>query len=165
MAHGNQSGADMKIHAEFNSLAEMVSFGKFVGNDITAIPQQLSKKDKNLPVGVSSWEQAYATTEANLQRAYQRIREFEYIKKNNPVISAEYKNIEQKEKAKQDSIDVLNLSKRPYNCLKGYDILTVSDLLNCSWSDLQKMVNMGNKSIKEMRLALAARGLKLKGEK
>lgn len=165
MAHGNQSGADMKIHAEFNSLAEMVSFGKFVGNDITAIPQQLSKKDKNLPVGVSSWEQAYATTEANLQRAYQRIREFEYIKKNNPVIYAEYKNIEQKEKIKNESIDVLNLAVRPHNCLKSAEIRTISALLECGLSDLLKIPNMGRKSIKDIQTELAARGLKLKGEK
>lgn len=154
----------MKIHAEFNSLAEMVNFGKFVGNDLT-IPQQPPKKDKNLPFGASSWEAAYKGTEANLQRAYQRLREFEYIKKNNPVISAEYKKIEQKEKAKQDSIDILNLTARPHNCLKGENIFTISDLLECGLNDLLKLPNMGRKSIKEIQMELASRGLKLKGEK
>ena len=164
MDHGNQLGADMKLHAEFNSISEMVSFGKFVGNDLV-VPPEKPKKDKNLPLFANSWEHAYRTTEANLQRAYERLVEFEDIKKNNPVIAAEYRKLSQTEACKTDSIDVLDLSMRPYNCLKGYEIFTISDLLKCSWTDLQKMVNMGNKSIKEMRLALASRGLKLKGEK
>lgn len=162
--HLNLLDADMKLYAEFNSISEMVSFGKFVGNDLV-VPPEKPKKDKNLPLFANSWEHAYRTTEANLQRAYERLVEFEHIKKNNPVIAAEYRKLDQKEICKTDSIDVLGISMRPYNCLKGQEIFTISDLLKCSWTDLQKMVNMGNKSIKEMRLALASRGLKLKGEK
>ena len=164
MDHGDQLGVDMKLHAEFNSISEMVSFGKFVGNDLV-VPSEKPKKDKNLPPFANSWEHAYRTTEANLQRAYERIREFEYIKKNNLVISAEYRKLNLEERYNQENITVLQLTARPLNCLKTENINTIPDLLNCGLNDLLKIPNMGNKSIKEIKVALASRGLKLKGEK
>lgn len=54
-------------------------------------------------------------------------------------------------------IDQLELPARAYNCLKRIDIHTISDLLNYSQEDLQRIKNFGRKSIDQVSKALQQR--------
>lgn len=160
----------MKIHMEFNSLAELLNTSKTLAGGLTPAPV---KEDKDLPVGAGSWKQAYETTLANLERAYERIREFNDLKKWNKVISAEIEKIESqkrnKEKAdcealKKDHINNLMLSARAHNCLVGAGIITITQLLDKSAYDLMALPNFGKLSLKDVRDTLKANKLSLKGE-
>jgi DNA-directed RNA polymerase alpha subunit len=159
----------MKIHVEFNSIAEMVNFSKFAGNDLVQPPVQ-PKRDRNLPIGASSWEDAFKRTEANLERAYHRIREFEHFKSTNKVVASEVAKIEIKKNAiaydkrkeeEKNHIDVLELPVRAHNCLCAESIYTIPELVTKTENDLRKIPNMGKVSIKEIKEALARNNLRL----
>jgi DNA-directed RNA polymerase alpha subunit len=55
----------------------------------------------------------------------------------------------------------LELSLRPYTCLKRANINTVSDLLQYSADELLVLKNFGNRSLEEVETSLAQLGLKL----
>ena len=127
----------MKINVDFNSLAELLNFSKTLANGLVS-PEVTPKRDKNLPIGASSWQQAYETTFFNLERAYERIREFNELKSSNKVIRAEIEKIENRERAKADAeyealkndhIKNLCFSNRIHNCLVGAGVITISQLL------------------------------------
>lgn len=61
-------------------------------------------------------------------------------------------------------IEELELGVRSYNCLKRVGIETVGDLVTKSDRDLAAIPNFGRKSIDEIRAALAAHGLRLRGD-
>jgi DNA-directed RNA polymerase subunit alpha len=61
-------------------------------------------------------------------------------------------------------IEELELGVRSYNCLKRVGIETIGDLTSKSENELVAIPNFGRKSIEEVRGALAAHGLTLKGE-
>ena len=61
-------------------------------------------------------------------------------------------------------IEELELGVRSYNCLKRVGIETIGDLTSKSENELVAIPNFGRKSIEEVRSALAAHGLMLKGE-
>jgi DNA-directed RNA polymerase subunit alpha len=61
-------------------------------------------------------------------------------------------------------IEELELGVRSYNCLKRVGIETIGDLTSKSEGELVAIPNFGRKSIEEVRGALAAHGLTLKGE-
>lgn len=162
----------MKLHVDFNSLAEMLSFAKTLSNGF-GVPQPVEKEDKDIPLGATSWKGAYAITLSNLERAYERIREFNDIKKNNKVIRAEFEKIDRKQRAKanaeqeavrNDHINNLPFSSRAYNCLIGAGILTISQLVEKSAYDLMALPNFGKLSLKDVRDTLKANKLSLKGE-
>lgn len=54
-----------------------------------------------------------------------------------------------------DSIDNLELSTRSSNCLKSRNIKTIGDLIRFSEFDLLKTKNLGHKSLREIKKALA----------
>nr|YP_010716155.1 RNA polymerase alpha subunit [Crepidomanes latealatum]WDE75891.1 RNA polymerase alpha subunit [Crepidomanes latealatum] len=54
-------------------------------------------------------------------------------------------------------IDQLESPARAYNCLKRFDIHTISDLLDYSQEDLQRIKNFGRKSIDQVSKALRER--------
>lgn len=60
------------------------------------------------------------------------------------------------------SIDDLELSVRPYNCLKRADINTINELVQKSESELMKVRNLGLQSLEEVKKKLAEYGLKLR---
>ena len=70
----------------------------------------------------------------------------------------------QEQELLQTSIDDLELSVRSYNCLKRAGIDTVGDLAARSHTDLQKVRNLGLKSLVEIEEKLRGLGLKLKDE-
>jgi len=61
-------------------------------------------------------------------------------------------------------IEELELGVRSYNCLKRVGIETVGDLVAKSDRDLASIPNFGRKSIDEIRAALGAHGLRLRGD-
>ena len=61
-------------------------------------------------------------------------------------------------------IEELELGVRSYNCLKRVGIETIGDLTSKTESELVAIPNFGRKSIEEVRGALLAHGLTLRGE-
>lgn len=61
------------------------------------------------------------------------------------------------------SIEELNLSERPRNCLKRAQIDTVGELVEKSEDDLLAITNFGQKSLDEVKVKLDELGLTLKG--
>ena len=59
------------------------------------------------------------------------------------------------------SIDALELSERPRNCLKRAQVNTVGELLQKSEMDLLAITNFGQKSLDEVVFKLDERGLSL----
>ena len=60
------------------------------------------------------------------------------------------------------SIKELKLTIRTTNCLMSEDIFTINELISLSENDLLKMVNMGRKSLNDIKDRLKTHGLKLK---
>ena len=71
------------------------------------------------------------------------------------------KEIGQKEKVLEMSIDELELSVRSYNCLKRAGINTVEELTNKTPEDMMKVRNLGRKSLEEVLAKLKELGLQL----
>lgn len=61
------------------------------------------------------------------------------------------------------SVEDLDLSERPRNCLKRAQVNTVGELLEKSEDDLLAITNFGQKSLDEVLEKLDARGLSLRG--
>jgi len=59
-------------------------------------------------------------------------------------------------------IEELDLSVRPYNCLKRAGINTVGDLMQRTEEEIVSVKNFGRKSLDEVREKLTALGLSLK---
>jgi DNA-directed RNA polymerase subunit alpha len=129
----------MKINVEFSSLGDMVNFADFIGAqaDIKANKTTLVEYEKMLKVAQSQ-----------LERAYERLRE---------------KGITDKQDL-TTRIGQLNLTARTYNCFLAENIITLEDIVKCTYNELLKMPNFGRKSLKEVRDMLKDRGLKLKGD-
>lgn len=161
----------MKIHVEFNSVAEMVNFGKFVGNDLVQPPAVVAKRDKNLPVGAGSWEGAYERTLANLHRAYDRLKELNDNEKIKAIIqdmeikknAAKYDKRKEEEEALLKNDPRFCFTARTLNVLRAENVHTLEELLKHSESDLMKFINMGKVSIKDIKEQLAKHKLKLAG--
>ena len=61
-------------------------------------------------------------------------------------------------------IDNLDFSVRTFNCLRRGGIETLSQLVQSTVHDLQKLRNLGNRSLKEIIYKLNDMGLSLKEE-
>jgi DNA-directed RNA polymerase subunit alpha len=59
-------------------------------------------------------------------------------------------------------IEDLDLSVRPYNCLKRAGIHTVGDLIKKTEDEVVAVKNFGRKSLDEVKEKLAAHGLSLR---
>jgi DNA-directed RNA polymerase subunit alpha len=60
------------------------------------------------------------------------------------------------------SIEDLDLSERPRNCLKRAQVNTIGELLLRRDEDLLNITNFGQKSLDEIKLKLDERGLSLR---
>jgi len=148
----------MKIHVEFNSIAEMVNFSKFAGNDMVQVPQTDKQKAE-----VTKYKAMYETTLANLERAYERIR---MLDPKGKTANKTKKDLDaETEKLLKTSTWDLPFSVRAMNCLRAENIETIGQLLNYSAYELKKTVpNLGNGTVKEIQEVLAEYNLKLKGD-
>ena len=59
-------------------------------------------------------------------------------------------------------IEELDLSVRPYNCLKRAGINTIGDLVQRTEEEIVNVKNFGRKSLDEVKEKLAVLGLKLR---
>ena len=68
---------------------------------------------------------------------------------------------------KKASLDIgnLDLSLRPYTCLKQSKIETVGDLLQYSREELLSIKNFGKRSLQEVEINLDQMGLRLRSQK
>ena len=155
----------MKIHVEFNSIAEMVNFSKFAGNDLVQVPQSKNQQQSEV-----AYKNAYERTEANLNRAYERLRELY----DNPKIKAiiddtartkHAKEWDEREKVKKEALENderFEFSNRALNIFKAENIFTLKDLLSKTENDLIRCPNMGKLTLVGIKEELAKAKLKLK---
>jgi DNA-directed RNA polymerase alpha subunit len=155
----------MKIHVEFNSIAEMVNFSKFAGNDLVQVPQSKNQQQSEV-----AYKNAYERTEANLNRAYERLRELY----DNPKIKAiiddtartkHAKEWDEREKIKKEALENderFVFAQRALNVFKAEGIKTLKDLLSKTENDLIRCPNMGKLTLKGIKEELAKAKLKLK---
>lgn len=71
------------------------------------------------------------------------------------------KDVPNKNKVLELTIEELDLSVRSFNCLKRANINIVEDLISKSGDDMMKVRNMGRKSLEEVQNKLAMMGLSL----
>jgi DNA-directed RNA polymerase alpha subunit len=156
----------MKIHVEFNSIAEMVSFSKFAGNDLVQVPLSKNQEqaEKHYKLKYEKLKSDFDTTVANLERAYDRIR---MIDPKGITANKDAKDFVKEEHFNLDDADCpVTLTVRAVNALKGSNINTLQDLLkqtegNLTWG----IPGISKVSVKHIKDALNAKGYKLKKEK
>jgi DNA-directed RNA polymerase subunit alpha len=75
---------------------------------------------------------------------------------------------EHEEEKKQEGLSIpieeLTLSVRSYNCLKRHGIQTINQLTTMSKNDVEKIKNLGKKSLREIQKQLLEYGLTFKEE-
>jgi len=76
-------------------------------------------------------------------------------------VSAQAKKYWTVQKLQLTEINNLNISLRPYTCLKRANIQTLYDLIHYPKSDLLKLKNFGYKSLEEVELSLKEIGIQL----
>ena len=156
----------MKIHVEFNSISEMVSFSKFAGNDLVQVPLSKNQEqaEKHYKLKYEKLKSDYDRTVANLERAYDRIRMLDpkgitVNKDPKGFVKEEYLNLE-------DSDCPVTLTVRAVNALKGSNVNTLQDLLTQTESDLTwRTPGLSKVGVGQIKEALASKGYKLKKEK
>jgi DNA-directed RNA polymerase alpha subunit len=143
----------MKVHAEFNSLAEMASFARYLNQFRPDDP----KPKQTVQESEDSWRWKFEKTQANLERALHRIR----------ILDPEGKtaNYDAMPDApiKGTNVYDLELSIRAYNCLQAAGIKTIEQLCDTTYKDLRKLPNLGRGTAQDIINELAKRKLKLKG--
>jgi DNA-directed RNA polymerase alpha subunit len=155
----------MKIHVEFNSIAEMVNFSKFAGNDLVQVP--LSNKQQE---SLDSYKKAYERTHAHLERAYERLREINSHPKISEILKQDEikknaKSWDEREKVKREALENderFVFAQRALNVFKAEGIKTLKDLLSKTEHDLIRCPNMGKLTLKGIKEELAKHNLKLK---
>ena len=134
----------MKIHVDFNSLAEMLNFSRTMGGGFE--PPKAKEDTEN-------WKAMYERTAANLERAYERIR----------MLDPEGDTASKESVSTATPIHDLELSNRTTNALKASQIYTVEMLCKCTFNEIRNgtpgIAKIGAEEIVE---ALAKRKLKLK---
>ena len=153
----------MKIHVEFNSIAEMVNFSKFAGSELTQVPLSKNQEqaEKHYRLKYEKLKVNYERTEANLARAYDRIRMLDpkgitANKDPEGFVKEEYINLD-------DGYCPVTLPVRAINALKGVNVLTLQDLLKKTESDLMwGTPGISKVSVRQIKEALASKGYKLK---
>jgi DNA-directed RNA polymerase alpha subunit len=144
----------MKIHVEFNSLAEVAAFAKFTEAGLVPPPKGNIAKDQ---AKEDSYKWKYERTVQNLERALQRLSMLDpHGKTANYDFMPDVKV--------KNPIDKLEFTVRTGNCLTAGGIKSVETLCNTTALELSKLPNLGRKSLKEIREKLAEHNLKLKGD-
>jgi DNA-directed RNA polymerase alpha subunit len=143
----------MKIHVEFNSLAEMASFSRYLNQFKPEEPKPPKQTEQEKE---DSWRWKYERTTANLERALHRIRMLD------PKGETANYDFMPKAPIKGTDVDDLELSARAMNCLKAEGIKTIEQLCTYSWKELRNMPNLGKITTQEIIDELAKRKLQLR---
>jgi DNA-directed RNA polymerase subunit alpha len=149
----------MKIHVEFNSLAEVASFARFTESRLTTplVPEKTAQQLEREREKDNSYKWKYERTVQNLERALQRISMLD--PKGQTANYDFMPDVPVKNPIKQ-----LEFTVRTGNCLTAGGIKSVEALCNTTALELSKLPNLGRKSLKEIREKLAEHHLKLKGD-
>jgi DNA-directed RNA polymerase alpha subunit len=139
----------MKINVEFNSLADMANFTKFINDSLVPPTQRqvtIAETNKKLNEVVEDNKRLNVL----LDRAYARIRmadpKGDTANKDEAVMKGERALKEVLAK----SIDELDLTVRSLNCLSAENIKTIAQLISKTENELLKTPNLGRKSLKEI---------------
>ena len=142
-------GISMKINVEFNSLADMANFTKFINDSLVPPTQRqvtIAETNKKLNEVVEDNKRLNVL----LDRAYARIRmadpKGDTANKDEAVMKGERALKEVLAK----SIDELDLTVRSLNCLSAENIKTIAQLISKTENELLKTPNLGRKSLKEI---------------
>jgi len=156
----------MKIHVEFNSIAEMVNFSKFAGNDLVQVPLSKNQEqaEKHYKLKYERLKVDFDTTVANLERAYDRIR---MIDPKGITANKDAKGFVKEEYLKLDDADCpVTLTVRAINALKGIGVNNLQELLTQTESDLTwRTPGLSKVGVGQIKEALASKGYKLKKDK
>jgi len=149
----------MKIHVEFNSLAEVAAFARFTESGLTTpvVAEKTAKQLEREREKDNSYKWKYERTVQNLERALQRISMLDPHGK-----TANYDFMP--EVPVKDPVEKLQFTVRTANCLLAGGIKSVNNLCSTTALELSKLPNLGRKSLKEIREKLAEHNLKLKGD-
>jgi DNA-directed RNA polymerase alpha subunit len=139
----------MKINVEFNSLADMANFTKFINDSLVPPTQRqvtIAETNKKLNEVVEDNKRLNVL----LDRAYARIRmadpKGDTANKDEAVMKGERALKEVLAK----SIEELDLTVRSLNCLSAENIKTIAQLIAKTENELLKTPNLGRKSLKEI---------------
>jgi DNA-directed RNA polymerase alpha subunit len=139
----------MKINVEFNSLADMANFTKFINDSLVPPTQRqvtIAETNKKLNEVVEDNKRLNVL----LDRAYARIRmadpKGDTANKDEAVMKGERALKEVLAK----SIEELDLTVRSLNCLSAENIKTIAQLISKTENELLKTPNLGRKSLKEI---------------
>ena len=141
----------MKVHAEFNSLAEMASFARYLNQFRPDDPKPKQTEQER----EDSWRWKFEKTQANLERALHRLT---LLDPKGETANYDFKP----DTPVKDSIDELGFTVRTQNCLKAEGINSIAQLCSQTSNQLLKVPNLGRKSLKEIVEALDVLKLKLK---
>ena len=150
-------GISMKIHVEFNSLADMASFTKFINDSLVPPTQKqvnVATIQKELAKAVEKaahYKGINGMLEDRLDRAYARIRMADPEGKTANLDEKVVKGEQLLKEVLAKSIDDLELTVRSHNCLTAENIKTIGQLVTKTENDLLKTPNLGRKSLKEIK--------------
>ncbi len=82
-------------------------------------------------------------------------------KKEEPISAIEIIQQEKMKELLEQPIEILGLSSRPFNCLRGINIITLRDLVTKKEEDIINLRNLGQKSIDEIKEKLKEHNLSL----
>jgi DNA-directed RNA polymerase alpha subunit len=151
-------GISMKINVEFNSLADMANFTKFINDSLVPPTQKQLKdreKEKSKDARIAELEIALKDKNSRLEqlldRAYARIRMADPEGKTANLDEKVVKGEQLLKEVLAKSIDDLELTVRSHNCLSAENIKTIGQLVTKTENDLLKTPNLGRKSLKEIK--------------
>jgi DNA-directed RNA polymerase alpha subunit len=148
----------MKINVEFNSLADMANFTKFINDSLVPPTQKQLKdreKEKSKDARIAELETALKDKNSRLEqlldRAYTRLRMADPEGKTANLDEKVVKGEQLLKEVLAKSIDDLELTVRSHNCLTAENIKTIGQLVTKTENDLLKTPNLGRKSLKEIK--------------
>jgi len=130
----------MKINVELSSEEEFIQFASYMQQEKHNLAEVLFNRYKNM----------YESTAAQLKSLQDRLLE-------SPEDINKYYAVEIDE-----PFNGFDFSNRTINVLKAEQIYTIGHLLEHTENDLMRFINMGKKSIKDVKDTLASNGLQLK---
>lgn len=130
----------MKLHIELNSEEEFIQFASYMQHEKHNLAEVLFNRYKDM----------YESTAAQLKSLQDKLSE-------SPEDINKYYDVDI-----DDPFSCFDFSTRTINVLKAEEIYTVGHLLEHTENDLMRFINMGKKSIKEIKDTLANNGLQLK---
>lgn len=134
-------------------IANMNQLIKFMTGELTALRNGvITPEEANAVANVSEKIIAGVQTEIS----------YNELKGKDFIIEFMEKEPEKLALLSSSPIERLELNSRPENCLRAENVRTIGALLLLSECDLLKIPNLGRKSLKEIKAALAGEGLCLR---